>query len=375
MGVFNLAGLNPNQSKSVVADSLALMMYSYHNIDDGFSVGYGANGFGTGLPLTLLTALFGNDKSQGIFAGIPWNPDSEKAALEEVNRAGWYVIDAETLGYEGITDHRGTYYGEQNGYGSAQAEVLGKYDDNGKLIEIGIAFRGTSGPRESIIIDTLGDLALDLLAAFGSEDYCDNFTLNAFGNLLSNVAKFASQHGLTGDNVVISGHSLGGLAVNSTAALSDSQWNGFFSNSHYVAYASPSQYEEGGKVLNIGFENDPVYRALNGDDFELSSLFVHDAAHESTTDNIVNFNDYHASGLWNALPFSILNIPSWISHLPFFYQDIMARILTSDFYNCTNRDSTIIVSSLSDATRGSTWVEDLNRYAEKHTGPTFYHRQ
>ena len=47
------------------------------------------------------------------------------------------------------------------------------------------------------------------------------------------------------------------------------------------------------------------------------------------------------------------------------------RVLNSEFYSLTGKDSTVIVSNLSDVTRGTTWVEDLNRNAEKHSGPTF----
>ncbi len=78
--------------------------------------------------------------------------------------------------------------------------------------------------------------------------------------------------GLSGDDVTISGHSLGGLAVNSMAALSDDNWGGFYAPSNYVAFASPTQYETGGKVINIGYENDPVFRALDGTNLTLSSL-------------------------------------------------------------------------------------------------------
>jgi Ca2+-binding RTX toxin-like protein len=71
------------------------------------------------------------------------------------------------------------------------------------------------------------------------------------------------------------------------------------------------------------------------------------------------------------LPFSILNIPTWISHLPTGYGDGMGRIVGSAFYDLTEKDSTIIVANLSDPARGTTWVQDLNRNAEAHTGSTF----
>ena len=124
-------------------------------------------------------------------------------------------------------------------------------------------------------------------------------------------------------------------------------------------------------MLNIGYENDPVFRALDGSSFNLSSVGVHDAAKASATDNIVSFNDHYASTAWNVLPFSILNIPTWISHLPTAYGDGMNRVLASTFYDLTSKDSTIIVANLSDPARANTWVQDLNRNAEPHKGSTF----
>lgn len=370
MGIFNLPGLDNEMSRATVADAIALTSYSYHNLDNGLAWGYQHYGMGLGLPAMLWTALFGNGSSEGIFS-LPWNPDSEAKASQTVNDAGWTVITAEQLGYDGVVDKRGTFMGEKPGYQTAQVEILGKYDESGKLIQLGISFRGTSGPRESLIRDTLGDLIIDLKAAFLPESFASNFAQEAFGNLLSAVANFAAQNGLTGSDITVTGHSLGGMAVNSLASLSDSQWNGFYSDARYVSFASPTQNTVNDKVLNVGFENDPVFRVLDGANMNLSTLLVHDKPHESTTDNIVNFNDYYASNLWNMLPQSLLNLPAWISHMPFFYQQAVTSILKSEFYDLTERDSTVIVSTLSDAWRGSTWVEDLNRYAEKHTGPTF----
>lgn len=137
-----------------------------------------------------------------------------------------------------------------------------------------------------------------------------------------------------------------------------------------MAYASPTQ-SAGDKVLNIGYENDPVFRALDGSSFNLSSLGVHDKPHESTTDNIVSFNDHYASTLWNVLPFSIANLPTWLSHLPTGYGDGMTRIVESGFYEQMSRDATVIVANLSDPARANTWVQDLNRNAEPHKGNTF----
>ena len=370
MAVFDYKEVGSNVSAALFKDALAITLYSYHNLDNGFAVGYQKNGMGTGLPATLIKAVLGGVDSQGVVPGIPWNPDSEKLAREAVEKAGWSPISAQQLGYAGKVDQRGTFFGEKPGYESAQVEILGKYNPDGQLTAIGIGFRGTSGPRESLITDSIGDAISDLLAAIGPADYAKNYTGNAFDVLLGKVAAFAASQGLAGKDVLVSGHSLGGLAVNSLADLSGDHWSGFYRDARYIAFASPTQSETTANVLNIGYENDPVFRALNGSDFSLSSLGVHDAHQPSATNNIVSFNDHYASTAWNLMPFSIANVSTWVTHLPSGYESGMNRIVDSAFYDLTHKDSTIVVANLSNPARENTWVQDLNRNAEKHTGST-----
>ena len=370
MAVFDYKEVGSNVSAALFKDALAITLYSYHNLDNGFAVGYQKNGMGTGLPATLVKAVLGGVDSQGVVPGIPWNPDSEKLAREAVEKAGWSPISAQQLGYAGKVDQRGTFFGEKPGYESAQVEILGKYNPDGQLNAIGIGFRGTSGPRESLITDSIGDAISDLLAAIGPADYAKNYTGNAFDVLLGKVAAFAAGQGLAGKDVLVSGHSLGGLAVNSLADLSGDHWSGFYRDARYIAFASPTQSETTANVLNIGYENDPVFRALNGSDFSLSSLGVHDAHQPSATNNIVSFNDHYASTAWNLMPFSIANVSTWVTHLPSGYESGMNRIVDSAFYDLTHKDSTIVVANLSNPARENTWVQDLNRNAEKHTGST-----
>lgn len=370
MAVFDYKDVGSNVSAALFKDALAITLYSYHNLDNGFAVGYQKNGMGTGLSATLVKAVLGGVDSQGVVPGIPWNPDSEKLAREAVEKAGWSPISAQQLGYAGKVDQRGTFFGEKPGYDSAQVEILGKYDADGQLTAIGIGFRGTSGPRESLISDSIGDAISDLLAAIGPADYAKNYTGNAFDSLLGKVAAFAGSQGLAGKDVLVSGHSLGGLAVNSLADLSGNHWSGFYRDASYIAFASPTQSTVTSNVLNIGYENDPVFRALNGSDFSLSSLGVHDANQASATNNIVSFNDHYASVAWNLMPFSIANVSTWVTHLPSGYESGMNRILDSAFYDLTHKDSTIVVANLSNPARENNWVQDLNRNAEKHTGTT-----
>ncbi|MCC8421041.1 polyurethane esterase [Photorhabdus thracensis] len=371
MGVFQYKDFDDTTSKELFSDAKTISGYAYHNLGSGFAEGYYNYGYGLGIPLTLVTALIGSTTSQGVSTKLPWNPDAEKQARDKLNEAGWFTISADELGYKGKTDARGTFYGEKSSHSTAQAEVMGKYDADGNLTSIGIAFRGTSGPRESIITDTFGDIINNVLVGLGKTEYSNNYTPNAFGRLLDHVANYAKAHGLTGSDVLVSGHSLGGLAANSMAGSSETKWGGFYSQSNYITFASPSQYEKGNKVLNVGYENDPVFRVLTGTSATASSAGVHDAPKDSTTNNIVNFNDHYASTTWNLLPFSIANLSTWVSHVTPFYQSGMQRVMDSTFYDLTHKDSTIVVSNLSNVTRGNTWVEDLNRNAEKHTGSTF----
>ncbi|AZD79907.1 polyurethanase [Pseudomonas chlororaphis] len=318
MGVFDYRSFKGEAGKALYSDALALTLYAYTP---------------TGQPLA----------------------------------SGWTAIGAERLGYQGKVGPQGTFFGEQPGFTSAEVEVLGRYDEAGKLLSIGIAFRGTGGLGFS---DTLGDIKNNLLAAVGPVGYAANYSKNAFDTLFASVAEFAKAQGLSGQDVLVSGHSLGGLGVNSLAELSGEHWGGFYADARYVAFASPTQ-GPGDKVLNIGYENDPVFRVLDGTTFNASSLGSHDKVQASATNNIVNFNEHYASTLENLLPQSILNPLSWKAHGSAGYADGLNRVVDSAFYDLTSKDSTLIVSTLSEANRGKTWVEDLNRNAEPHKGSTF----
>ncbi|MET1069180.1 MAG: polyurethanase [Pseudomonas prosekii] len=277
----------------------------------------------------------------------------------------WAPIGATALGYHGKVGAQGTFFGEKDGFTSAEAEVLGKYDAAGKLIGLGVAFRGTGGLGYG---DTFGDLKNNLLAAIGPVDYAKNYAKNAFDGLLKDVAAFAVAHGIGAKDVLVSGHSLGGLGVNSVAELSGDNWGGFFKEANYVAFASPTQSAH---VMNIGYENDPVFRALDGTTFSSGSLGKHDGYQASATNNIVNFNDHYASTAQNLTPFSILNPLSWSAHGSLGYADGLNRVIDSAFHDLTSKDSTLIVSNLQQDSRGKTWVEDLGRSGEPHTGSTF----
>lgn len=286
---------------------------------------------------------------------------------------GWKVLTAEDLNYSGYSNsEHHQFYGEQPLYISAESNVLGKYDENGKLVSIGISFwgTGTSGDDPNLLLNTVLDGVQDVSAIFGDGEY---YASGAFSQLINCVKVFAQNNGLTGEDIIITGHSLGGMAVNSFATLSaGGEWEGFFENSSYVAFASPTQNLVDNKVLNIGYENDPIFRVLEGHNFSEDSLSYHDKAIETATNNIVSFDEFYA-GLneEGAVIQSLLNSGSWDVHSGWNYSDGVDRILASEAYEYTHRDSTIVVSTLSEENRQSVWVEDLHRSPVEHTGTTF----
>ncbi len=79
MGIYDYKNLGTTESKALVSDAMAIMLYSYHNLDNGFAAGYQHNGFGTGLPATLVTALLG--------APIP-KGDSRRAVESRLGETG-----------------------------------------------------------------------------------------------------------------------------------------------------------------------------------------------------------------------------------------------------------------------------------------------
>ncbi|WP_414158280.1 polyurethanase [Pseudomonas sp. BNK-45] len=278
---------------------------------------------------------------------------------EALPGTSWRPISASQLGYQGHVSAQGTISGEQAVVSDAQVEILGKYDGAGQLLSIGISFRGT---------DSLKDGLNDLQAAFVS-GFADNYSRLAFDNLLGKVAAFATAQGLSGSDVLVTGHSLGGLGVNSLASLSTDHWGSFYQDASYLAFASPTQ-SAGDKVLNIGYENDPVFRVLDGTHFNASSLGTHDKPQESATNNLVSFTDHYSSFLGQWIPQSILNPKSWSAHSAVDYAAGLNRLIGSDFYDLTSRDSTVVISNLSEGQRDQVWVKDLNLNAQKHTGST-----
>jgi Ca2+-binding RTX toxin-like protein len=110
-----------------------------------------------------------------------------------------------------------------------------------------LAFRGT---------DDAQDVAVYPLLTTGQY-------LNLFDPLLKSLP--------SGANYYVTGASLGGGAVNLLAEVADTAYGGKFANAKFVALASPNISNANG-IVNIGFENDPIYKVLDAYENEPSSL-------------------------------------------------------------------------------------------------------
>lgn len=286
---------------------------------------------------------------------------------------GWRVLTGKDLNYQGAAGKYDEFRGESLPYSGAEASVLGQYDDRGRLTKIGIGFWATgtykdagADSQENTFWDVISNLSTAALA-----DYADNYVRNAFNNLMGSVVNFAKAHGLSGEDVTVSGHSLGGMAVNSMATLSaKGAWDGFFNDASYIALASPTQNQQNSSVLNIGYENDPVFRVLDGHSLSWASLGNHDDPRATATNNIVNFEEHYAGRDGESPLMSIANPAAWSAHDGIDYSSGISRLLDSELYNFTHRDSTVVVSNLSPDDAQRVWVRDLNK-SIPHSGTTY----
>lgn len=276
---------------------------------------------------------------------------------------GWVAITPEQLGMPADSlDSYGHYQIESpiTGYldGGPQLKIIGKYDEEGNLTKISVVYTGTNSP-----VDIVDYFQLN-----------ENTIAPNLEPILLKVKALAVENGLTGEDMLITGYSLGGGLTNIMAKNREDLADGFFENSDYIAHESPYIYENADVILNMGYENDVVYRvigneatvqdAIDNSDFGLVNP---DKMFDSTLDNIVQFNDVYASPLWEVNPFSIINIPfGWYAHIDALSSDAISRIMDSPFYEFTGRDSTVVVSSLSAVSRWSTWVEDKNTHTSDH---------
>jgi hypothetical protein len=211
---------------------------------------------------------------------------------------GWSVLTPQQLGV--ATQYWDGIYFSNNG---ASAIVL----QQGNAIVV--SFRGTDSQEDFAYYPEL------LLGTY----------INQFQPLLTAIATRAP-----GDtDFYFTGDSLGGGAVNKLADIASSQYAGRFAAAQFVAFASPTISNANG-ILNVGFENDPIYKVLENYSDQPSSL-----------DNLVFATaEYMAGNYDGQQPLDYYAHSS--SDL-----DVIGKLEGSAFYSFMTPDSVVIFDSYS----------------------------
>jgi hypothetical protein len=173
-----------------------------------------------------------------------------------------------------------------------------------------VSFRGTDGSDDIL---RYPELALGIY-------------INHFQPLLNAVASIAPD----GTSFYFTGASLGGGATNLMANIASSQYGGEFASARFAAFASPNISTANG-ILNIGFENDPIYRALSGYNDFFSSL-----------DNLVLATAQYLQGNYDGL-----HPPDDYAHNAALGFDAFARLQSSVFFSRMSPDSVVIFDAFS----------------------------
>jgi Ca2+-binding RTX toxin-like protein len=221
--------------------------------------------------------------------------------------AGWNVVTPQALGVPSI-------YWDGNFFTNSGASALVLQQDSIYIV----AFRGTDDPLDFAHFPGL---------FFGTY-------INLFDPLLSAVANNTPD----GSTYAFTGASLGGGATNLMAEIAPFAYGGVFANAQFVAFASPNITDDSG-ILNIGAENDPIYKLINGyDDFN------------SSLDNLVvgapqymagNYDGYHP-------------LDAYAHESADIALDALTRVENSVFYDYMSPDSVVIIDASPDAVQDIT---------------------
>lgn len=308
-----------------------------------------------GLPGATLLNWFGkiggNSQANKYHIGMPDN---------------WREVAPHELGLpSSVLDNKGYYafnspvFGKISIGAGPQAKIFAKYE-NGKVSKVTLSVAGTN----------------DLL------DVADYLHINSgkvvhhLEPLLDAVKGFVLANGLGSEDVVITGYSLGGALTNLAAKYAGELSGGFFKDSNFVGFASPYVYDNPEMILNLGFENDAVYRFLGNEPTLEQSLKATkpglvnpDKAFSSTADNMILFDDRYGSPLYNEKLESFALRTSWSAHGQAVRSDAYERMVNSKFYEYMEADDKVVIDQLTAMARWNTWVKDkssANSGAKSH---------
>jgi NOL1/NOP2/fmu family ribosome biogenesis protein len=130
----------------------------------------------------------------------------------------------------------------------------------------------------------------------------------------------------SGVSYYVTGASLGGGAANQLADIAGSAYGGKFANASFVGFASPN-VSSSSRIMNFGFENDPVFKMVTSYADSSSSL-----------DNLALGNSEYLAGNYDGR-----HPQSWGAHVG--SPELMERISQSAFYAHMNADSPLIFAA------------------------------
>ncbi|MFV0409308.1 MAG: calcium-binding protein [Paracoccus sp. (in: a-proteobacteria)] len=279
---------------------------------------------------------------------------------------GWNNVSAATLGLgPEVVDSYGflTMDSPITGRIGPQLLVLEERDAGGNVTNLAISFAGTNS-----LIDVLD---YPFLNAGAMAQYMTP--------ILEAVRGYADELGLTAEDVMITGYSLGGAYTNIMARDADTLVDGYFADSLYIAHEPNMIYDNPDRILNVGYENSVIFRE-GGTQTDLWDaigetdpfLANNDWYYESSTDNIVLFDaTYIQADLLLAID-SAVNLFSWGGHVSGIATNAWQRIAESAFYDFTLQDSAVVVANLDPLHREYIWVEDKDSPTSNHYGkPAF----
>ena len=210
--------------------------------------------------------------------------------------AGWNVVTPAQLGL-GSQYSDGIYFTDPTSRASAIVLQQGS--------SYIVAFRGTDDPIDTLYYPEL------LTGTY----------IHHYDPLLNGLIATAP----LGAAFAFTGASLGGAATNLLADIAGSEFGGRFAAATFVGFASPIIKTAAG-ILNLGFENDPIYKAINGY-----------ADFPSSLDNLVLATSQYMAGNYDGL--HLLDYYAHSSALGF---EALGRVAQSVFYDFMTPDSVLI---------------------------------
>lgn len=333
MPIYDYKDYSATEAADLVA--LSLKLASYTSLPKVFGIE----------SATVIEAMFdafgdGGLTGQAVTTGLP---------------PGWREMTVQELGLPAeLLDSMGQIKIESPITGWAesgpQVKILAETDAAGRITGLCVSYAGTNSPVD--FPDYL-QLPTGEIAAMLSP-------------ILEAVRTVAEANGLTGEDVMITGYSLGAGMANIQARYADTLAGGFFADSDYISHEAPVIYDDPSRILNVGWENDVVFRVVGTQPTVEEAaaaggplLVPPDYDLTTTTDNLVSFDGAYASALWPFGPFSLLNIVGgWWAHVAGGLSTGHERIAHSAFYDLTTQDSVVVVSNLGADMRDTTWVWD-----------------